>query len=150
MELNYIEAFLAVQSTRSFSNAASLLFLSQPAISRRIRLLEQEVGAVLFERARGSVRGGVRLTAAGTAFLPYAQRTAATIGDGIEAIRAAQAEASGTVHLALVGTLASTDLTERLQVFRAAHPQIKLRLRTARSTEVSTLVRQGDVQLGLR
>ena len=150
MELNYLEAFIAVHSTRSFSNAATMLYLSQPAISRRISLLEQEVGEALFERVRGGVRGGVRLTAAGEAFLPYAQRALATIGDGLEAVRAIQEDASGKVYLALVGTLASTDLTERLQAFRSAHPQIKLRLRTARSTEVSTLVRQGDVHLGLR
>lgn len=49
----------------------------------------------------------------------------------------------------MVGTLASTPLTERLRRFREAHPAIDLRLRTALSPEVSALVLRGDVALGL-
>src|SRR6266545_2157707 len=56
----------------------------------------------------------------------------------------------GTVTLALVGTLASTALTQRLREFRDAHPAVDLRLRTALSAEVSALVRRGDAALGLR
>ncbi len=55
-----------------------------------------------------------------------------------------------TVTLAVVGTLASTTLTERLRRFREAHPEIDLRIRTALSAEVSALVRRGDAMLGLR
>jgi DNA-binding transcriptional LysR family regulator len=53
-------------------------------------------------------------------------------------------------ELALVGTLAATPLTARLRRFREAHPAVDLRLRTARSAEVSALVRAGDATLGLR
>ena len=146
MELNYIEAFLAVQKTQSFSNAATLLYLSQPAITRRIQLLEQELGTPLFER----LRGGVRLTPAGNAFLPHAQRATAALQDGASAVLDLQQKVQGSVSLAVVGTLASTDLTTKLQAFRQAHPDVDLRLRTARSSEVSAAVRQGDVALGLR
>lgn len=146
MELNYLEAFLAIQKTRSFSNAATMLFLSQPAITRRIQLLEQELGTPLFER----LRGGVRLTPAGEAFLPHAQRVTAALQDGIAAVHALQNEAQGVINLALVGTLASTELTSRLVAFRQEHPHVDLRLRTARSDEVSACVRQGEAEVGLR
>jgi len=56
----------------------------------------------------------------------------------------------GIVTLALVGTLASTSLTERLRRFRAAHQGVDLRIRTALSVEVSALVLRGDAALGLR
>src|SRR5205085_77719 len=56
----------------------------------------------------------------------------------------------GAVTLAVVGTLASTTLTQRLRRFRETHPAIELRLRTALSAEVSELVRRGDATLGLR
>lgn len=52
--------------------------------------------------------------------------------------------------LALVGTLASTQITTHLQAFHKAYPHVQLRLRTARSDEVSSLVQQGDAHLGLR
>jgi DNA-binding transcriptional LysR family regulator len=146
MEMIEIEAFVAIAQTGSFSRAAEVLHRSQPAVSRRIELLEQEVGAALFER----LHGGARLTAAGEAFLPYARQVLAGARDGLAAIQALESGDAGTVPLALVGTLAGTALTARLREFREAHPRVKLVLRTALSSEVSALVEQGDVAFGLR
>lgn len=146
MEMIEVEAFVTVANIGSFTRAAAALHLSQPAISRRIELLERELGAPLYERAPG----GARLTDAGRAFLPYAQQLLAAACDGTAAVRALMSEEVGTVVLALVGTLASTPLTARLQAFRRAHPQIRLTLHTARSDEVSALVRSGEAHLGLR
>ena len=70
--------------------------------------------------------------------------------DGLEAVQALRGTDRGAVTLVVVGTLASTTLTERLRRFRDAHPAIDLRLRTALSREVSDLVRRGDATLGLR
>src|SRR5438445_10672945 len=75
MELTEIAAFIAIKRTGGFTRAAELLHISQPAISRRIELLERELGAPLFER----LSSGIRLTAAGEAFLPYAQHVLAPI-----------------------------------------------------------------------
>ncbi len=146
MELIEIEAFVAIASTGSFTRAAVALRLSQPAISRRIDLLERELGVPLFER----IPTGARLTEAGDAFLPAAQRVLATVRDGASAVEALQTGERGTVALAMVGTLASTRLTARLIAFRAMHPDIRLTLRTARSDEVGALVRRGEAALGLR
>lgn len=146
MELNEIEAFVAITRAGGFTRAALLLHLSQPAISRRIELLERELGAPLFER----LPGGIRLTQAGESLLPYAQRILATIEDGKAAVHELEEEAQGTLTLALVGTLASTQLTSHLQAFHEAYPRVRLLLRTARSDEVSTQVQRGDALLGLR
>ncbi len=146
MEMIEVEAFVAIAQAGGFTRAAAVLHLSQPAVSRRIELLERELGAPLFER----VRGGTQLTDAGHAFLPHAQRLLAAARDGAAAVQAGNEEASGTVTLALVGTLANTTLTARLAAFRAAYPMARLMLRTARSDEVGALVRQGEVHLGLR
>lgn len=146
MELIEIQAFVAVAADGSFTRAASTLRLSQPAISRRIDLLERELGAPLFER----VPAGARLTEAGEAFLPHAHRALAAVRDGAAAVDALVTGDRGTVALAVVGTLASTALTDRLVAFRASHPEVRLDLRTARSDEVGALVRRGEVALGLR
>jgi DNA-binding transcriptional LysR family regulator len=100
----------------------------------------------LFER----LPGGIRLTEAGLAFLPYAQQVLAAISDGRAAVHALEEEEQGTIMLALVGTLASTQLTAHLQAFHKTYPRVRLKLCTARSDEVSTLVQQGDAHLGLR
>jgi DNA-binding transcriptional LysR family regulator len=146
MEVDHVEAFVAIVRRGGFTPAARTLHLSQPAISRRVHLLEEELGAPLFER----VRSGVVLTDAGRAFLPYAEALLASMRDGIEAVAALRGGDRGSVALAIVGTLASTSLTERLRRFRERHPAVDLRLRTALSAEVSGLVRRGDATLGLR
>ena len=146
MELSEIEAFVSISRSGGFTRAAGILHLSQPAISRRIELLERELGAPLFER----LPGGIRLTQAGESFLPYAQQVLAAIEDGKAAVHALEEEELGTLTLALVGTLASTQLTSHLQAFHDASPRVRLLLCTARSDEVSTQVQQGDALLGLR
>jgi DNA-binding transcriptional LysR family regulator len=146
MELSEIEAFVVINRAGGFTRAAELLHLSQPAVSRRIELLERELGAPLFER----LSSGIRLTEAGQAFLPYAQQVLAAISDGRAAVHALEEEELGTITLALVGTLASTQLTAHLQAFQHRYPRVHLLLRTARSAEVSALVQQGDAHLGLR
>src|SRR5262245_897278 len=146
VEIDHIEAYLAILRRGGFTRASANLHLSQPAISRRIDLLERELGAPLFER----IRTGVVLTDAGRAFLPHAEALLASMRDGIAAVDALRGTGQGTVGLALVGTLASTTLTACLRTFREAHPGVGLRLRTALSAEVSALVRRGDATLGLR
>jgi DNA-binding transcriptional LysR family regulator len=146
MEMIEIEAFVAIATEGSFTLAAARLHLSQPAVSRRIELLEQELGAPLFERGRS----GARLTPAGDAFLPFARQILAASRDGAAAVRGLDNEPSGQLSLALVGTLASTALTAHLRDFRVAYPTVNLSLRTARSAEISALVQQGFVDLGLR
>ena len=146
MELDHVEAFVAIVRRGGFTRASSSLHLSQPAISRRVHLLEGELGAPLFER----MRSGTILTDAGREFLPHAEAMLASMRDGADAVAALRGTSRGAVMLAVVGTLASTTLTERLRRFREAHPAIDLRVRTALSSEVSALVRRGDATLGLR
>lgn len=146
MDLDHIVAFVAVARHGGFARTSSALHLSQPAISRRIALLERELAAALFER----VPRGAALTDAGRALLPHAEAVLASVRDGADAVAAVRGTGAGTVTLALVGTLASTALTERLRDFREAHPGVDLRLQTAVSGEVSALVLRGDAVLGLR
>src|SRR5436309_3810344 len=146
MELDHVEAFLAIARSGGFGRGSAALHLSQPAASRRIKLLEAELGAPLFER----LGRGVTLTEAGRAFLPHAQALLASMRDAIDAVSAVRGTGHGAVTLALVGTLASSSLTARLSQFRQAHPGVDLRLRTALSAEVSALVLRGDAALGLR
>jgi len=146
VQIDQVEAFVAIVRHRGFTRAAAALHLSQPAISRRLGLLERELGAPVLER----LRGGAALTEGGKAFLPYAERLLATARDGRAAVQALAGADRGAITLALVGTLASTALTDCLRRFRQAHPDVQLRLRTALSQEVSALVRRGDATLGLR
>jgi molybdenum-dependent DNA-binding transcriptional regulator ModE len=97
MDLDEIRTFVTIARERSFSGAAGKLGRSQPAISRRIELLESELGAKLFER----LRAGAVLTDAGSALLPYAEAMLANAKDGAASVRDVQAGDTGTISSVL-------------------------------------------------
>jgi DNA-binding transcriptional LysR family regulator len=146
MDMESIRTLLSVVQLGGFTRTAGQLHRSQPAISRRIGLIEQELGAPLLERAQG----GVRLTEAGRAFLPFAEAALAAIKDGRDAVQATVSEEAGDVSIALVGTLADTQIVDVLRKFARRSKRSSLDIRTASSQEVSDLVRRGEVMLGLR
>lgn len=146
MDSDALETFVAIHRAGGFSAGADVLHRSQPAISRRIALLEDEIGAPLFDR----IAGGIVLSQAGRALLPYAERVLAALRDAKQALADARTANAGAVSLAVVGTLASTELTQVLKRFGARFPKAALSLRTATSAEVSRLVRSGEADIGLR
>lgn len=146
MDSDALLTFLTIYRSGGFSAAAEALHRSQPAISRRMALLEGELGAPLFER----VTGGVVLSQAGRTLLPHAERVMAALKDAGDAVGELQAGKGGPLALAVVGTLASTGLTQILKQFAASSPGVGLTLRTAASAEVSELVRSGAATIGLR
>jgi DNA-binding transcriptional LysR family regulator len=138
-----LETFVTIHRAGGFSAAAQRLHRSQPAISRRIAVLEAKLGAPLFER----VAGGIVLSQTGQVLLPYAERVLAALKDASDALRSRNA---GPVSMAAVGTLAGTGLSAVLERFAALFPDARLSLQTATSTGVSERVRRGEVSIGLR
>jgi DNA-binding transcriptional LysR family regulator len=146
MNLHDLETFVSIARLGGVTRAAGQLHRSQPAITRRIKLLEDQLGAPLLERGRS----GAVLTEAGRTFLPYAEAVLGSLKDGTQAVQALQGGDHGAVSLAIVGTLAGTTIVQQLQRFSASHTKARLDLRTANSFEVSDMVRRGEVSLGVR
>lgn len=146
MDSDALNTFLVVHRRGGVSSAAKALHRSQPAISRRIALLEEELGVALFER----VAGRTRLSDAGRVMVPYAERAVAAAQDAENAVRALTQAKAGPVSLAVVGTLAGGQLSQILKRFARECPGVDLTLRTATSGEVSELIRRGEVTIGLR
>jgi len=146
MDGEALRTFVAIHRAGGITPACDALHLSQPAVSRRLAVLERALAVPLFERTAG----GMVLTVAGEVLLPYAESALATLEDAERAVRAVHTEAVGAVRMAVVGTLASTDLTVVLRGLAERHPGVQLLLRTATSQEVSDLVRRGDAVIGLR
>jgi DNA-binding transcriptional LysR family regulator len=146
VDVDQILAFVTIAQLGSFTRAATMLHRSQPAISRRMELLEGELGAPLIERTRSSLQ----LTEVGRAFLPHAESMLAAIHDGQEAARVAARDGEAVLTLALVGTLLDTQIVELLRRFRHRSKRVRVDLRTATSQGVSQLVRRGDACMGVR
>ncbi len=146
MTLDELKAFVTVAEAGGFTRASAVLHRSQPAISRRIDLLEKSLGAALFER-RGRQ---VALTAAGKSLLPYAENALAAVEDGCRAVQEGLDRAEGTLTFAVVGTIVDGYLVDVLRRFQADFESNRVDLRTANSREVSDLVRRGATDIGLR
>lgn len=144
MELAQLEAFLEVVQWGSFRRAAKALFLSQPALSERIKKLEEEVDQGLFER----VGNGVRLTQAGRTLLPYAERTMETLRQGREAVQAAKPASGGALLIASARTVGTYVLPDIVVKFRQRFP-VDVHISSGRSTEVLQMVLNQDAHIGV-
>jgi len=145
MELNQIETFLHVAELGSFSRAAEQLGVTQPTLSARIQVLERDLGQRLFER----LGRGVRLTEAGRAFQPYAERSLLMIKEGREALDASQNPTRGKLRIGSARVIGAYVLPDILATFRDEYPGVELSILTGRSHEVLQMVLTEEAQLGL-
>ncbi len=145
VELHQLEAFVAVATFRSFHRAAEALFLSQPAVSARIQSLERALGKRLFQRDGRSVR----LTEAGEALLPYAERAIQAVVEGQHAVHRTAGPSAGPLTLAAVPSLCTYLLPEALKRFRQECEACKVLIRTGHSREVLQMVLNEEAEIGL-
>jgi len=122
LSLDFLRSFEAVARRLSFSGAADELHLTQPAISRQIKAIEEELGAPLF--TRGTRR--VELTSAGHQLLRAVQPALARLDTTVRQIRLARGRAQ--VSVSTYATFATLWLMPRLAEFEREHPSIDLRL----------------------
>ena len=145
MELNQLETFLQVAEAGSFSRAAEQLRVTQPTLSARIQVLERELGQRLFER----LGRGVRLTEAGRAFHPYAQRSLLVIREGLDALDASQNPTRGKLRIGTARVIGAYVLPDILAAYRSEYPGVELSILTGRSHEILQMVLSEDAQVGL-
>src|SRR5262249_40064170 len=140
LDLRDLAVFLAVERQGSFGRAAGELFVSQPAVSERIRHLERVVGRPVFER---SARGGA-LTPTGEALLPYARRRVAPAGEALEHTRAAGGVPRFVI--AVHSTFAPRVVPNVLGALRDLPRRVAVR--DAHSEDVVTFVADGGADVG--
>ncbi|MCH8345739.1 MAG: LysR family transcriptional regulator [Chloroflexi bacterium] len=145
MDFGQVEAFVQVSAHSSFSRAAEVLQLTQPSITARIQSLEREVGEELFERGGR----GVRMTDAGLAFLPYAERILRTLVEGRDAIDEVRNVQLGSLQLGSALTVSTYVLPHILHTFRSQYSGIDVSIRTGRSEQVLGMIQADEIQVGI-
>ncbi|MER7170315.1 LysR family transcriptional regulator [Streptomyces mesophilus] len=131
MSLRQMEYFLTVVEESSFTRAAELLHVTQPALSHQIKALEKSVGGALLER----MTRGVGLTPMGRAFLPHAELAVRSAARAQRAARAAAGAEGGELHIAAMHAVAVGLLPEVFARWRRAHPGVRLLLHEYGTTE---------------
>src|SRR3989449_6815791 len=145
MEIDQIETFLAVATFDGFHRAAEALRISEPAVSARIKALEQSLGATLFARSRG----GLTLSDAGRTLRPYAEQLLRTASLARQAVHELRPGSEGPLQIAAALSICVYFLPDVLKHFQRAHPNVIINIRSGHSKEVLEMVLGGEAEIGL-
>ncbi|GAB2845836.1 LysR family transcriptional regulator [Actinoallomurus bryophytorum] len=136
--------FVTVAEELHFTRAAERLFVSQPALSKQVRMLERRLGAPLFERDRR----GVRLTPVGAALLPHARRVLAEWDTAWAAVERARSEQRSTLVVGMSTSPGRGGLLPAIRSrFSAAHPEATVNLRQAGWEDVTAGLADGTADV---
>ena len=145
MLIGQLEAFVEVVRRGTVSRAAAALGVTQPALTARLHGLERELGQPLFARSGR----GVRLTDAGRAFQPHAERALRAVASGREAVEDLAAGRAGKLVIGATGSVSSYVLPRVLTRFREDHPRVELTVRTGHSEQVLEMLLGETVELAI-
>jgi DNA-binding transcriptional LysR family regulator len=145
MDTAMLAAFLQVAESRSFSAAAATLHLSQPAVSKRIALLEQRSGRKLFDR----IGRRVHLTEAGHTLLPYARRVLQDLEDGRRALSLLADRVAGRLSVGTSHHIGLHRLPPVLKRYTHEFPDVDLDLHFMDSEVACQGVLAGRLELGI-
>jgi DNA-binding transcriptional LysR family regulator len=140
-----LEAFVEVARTGSISRAAEALFVTQPALTARLQALERSLGADLLVRGRH----GSRLSEAGKALLPHAERALVALRAGRTAVEEVRSGSAGRLTIGAAPAVSTYVLPAMLHRFQAKHPAVRLVVRSGHSEEVLQMVLRDEVEIGL-
>jgi DNA-binding transcriptional LysR family regulator len=145
MDIQNLKAFIAVANSGSFSAAALELHLTQPAISKRISLLEAQLDTALFDRTGRRAR----LTQAGERLLLRARSIVQQVSVAEQEIRDLSATVSGSLHLATSHHIGLHHLPPVLRAFLDRYPQVRLNIDFTDSEKAHEAVLRGDIELAV-
>lgn len=143
IDLRQFRYFLAVSEERNIGRAAQRLHISQPPLSRQIRLLEEQLGVPLFVRGKA----GVTLTDAGRAFLPEVRRTLAQADKALAAARAAhgQGQSGGRFLIGYTTVVDRSAIPDLAGPLRERFPDWQIATRGKHSISLVRDIRNGSM-----
>jgi len=145
MDLQNIRAFLMVAECKSFSRAAEKLYITQPAISKRISTLEYSLDCQLFDR----IGKTIQLTQAGHALIPSYQRIMNEISESERIISTLRAEVSGHLRFGTSHHIGLHRLPPVLRQYTKQFPEVELDIQFMDSEQAAALILKGDIELAL-
>ncbi|MGJ7457407.1 LysR family transcriptional regulator [Halomonas sp. MA07-2] len=145
MDTQSLQAFLAVAESGSFSRAAEQLHLTQPAVSKRIAVLETQIDARLFDRIGRSIS----LTEAGRLLLPRARQILVMMDDSRRALGNLSGDVAGSLTLATSHHIGLHRLPPLLKAYTRAHPEVRLDLHFLDSEEAYQGVLDGTLEIAV-
>lgn len=145
MELRHLRYFLAVADALNFTKAAAQLRVAQPALSRRVQDLEDEIGVDLLKRSPR----GVTLTAEGKLFLEKTRHLLELADESVEQVRALARGDYGELHIGYAPSPTVEILPPALTVFQKTVPRVQVVLHDLSSDELIAGLKSGTLELAI-
>jgi DNA-binding transcriptional LysR family regulator len=145
MTVTQLKTLLAVVREGSVTAAADELVVTQPSVSSALAALARELGCELFERSGR----GIRLTASGAAFAPYAADVIGLLDRGRQAAQEAAEAAAHELQIIAVTTAAESFVPPLMRLFADQHPEIELTLAVGNRHEVLERVLNHSVDVAI-
>ncbi len=144
MEIYQLKTFLAVARVGHLTRAAEQLHITQPAVSKQLKALEEELGVLLFDR----LPTGMALTSAGMALLPHAERALFNAMELLNAAKRLQGEVAGVVRLGTIIDPESIKLGSFLGAVLQFYPLLQMKLLHGVSGSVLAQLLAGEIDAG--
>ena len=145
MDIKQLRAFITISETRNITRAAAMLNIVQPAVSRQIHLLEEELGVELFERGRH----GMSLTNEGKVLEGYARRALKEIESAKMELTSSDGALRGTVNIGILASLSELLSIALLRVIKKKYPEVNLKISIGYSGHLKDWLEAGDIDLAL-
>lgn len=142
IKFRHLDAFSAIARARSFKLAAEQLNLTQPAISKTLKELEDILGVVVLERSRS----GVSLTPEGEVFLHFAEQSTAALRHGLRSIQSASV-AAGVLKIGALPSVASALLPDAVLAFTGQSPDTLVEIHEGPHHDLTARLRSGGLDL---
>jgi len=140
-----LQVFHTVAGVLSFTRAAEILNMTQPAVTFQVRQLEEDFNTRLFDRAHNRIS----LTKAGELALGYADRIVGLYGEMHESVKEMTGDNTGLITIGASTTIAEYMLPGLLGDFQSHFPEVQVRLKVANTDAIVTMVEDNTIDLGV-
>lgn len=145
MDMRQLRAVVTIADTGSMTRAAEVLHIVQPALSRQLKLLEDELGVCLFDRSRN----GMKLTTEGQILLDYARRALNELERARAELLPTKLSVTGNVALGLLPSLSEHLACAMMNTVALRYPAIKLRFSVGYAGHIQDWLEHGEIDLAL-
>ncbi|WP_395176192.1 LysR family transcriptional regulator [Roseibium alexandrii] len=143
IKFRHIQCFVEIAQERSLKLAADKLNLTQPAISKTLKELEETIGATLMTRSRA----GISLTQQGKMFLHFAQISLASLQQGLDGVVNAGEQARATLTVGALPSVSGSFLPAAIREFRDLAPTVMLKILDGPHGYLIERLRLGEIDL---
>ncbi|MFH7767162.1 LysR family transcriptional regulator [Acinetobacter sp. BSP-28] len=145
MDIKQLRTFITILEVENLTKAAAMLNIVQPAVSRQIQMLEEELGVKLFHRSRH----GMALTDDGKVLEPYARRILEDIESAKLELTASKGIIRGKVHIGVLSSISELLSTLIMSLIKEKYPEVQVKISVGYSGHLKEWLEAGDIDLAL-